>query len=161
MNIILKLLIIITRSNTVPKTSLLFFIQKAIVYCYTYGIMATGSNTEGQQFDVAPIESDYYKLLQVEKNASKADIKVAYHKMSRMYHPDKTQDSKTEEMMKRLNEAKSVLLDEVQRAEYDEKHEDGVICDPKGFLPTGRYGIFFQHIIHFILHKVYASQMFF
>ncbi|XP_019851006.1 PREDICTED: uncharacterized protein LOC109581386 [Amphimedon queenslandica] len=99
--------------------------------------MATNSSTEGQQFDVAPIESDYYKLLQVEKNASKADIKVAYHKMSRIYHPDKTQDSRTEEMMKRLNEAKSVLLDEVQRAEYDEKHEDGVICDPRGFLPTG------------------------
>uniref|UniRef100_A0A1X7SYZ7 J domain-containing protein n=1 Tax=Amphimedon queenslandica TaxID=400682 RepID=A0A1X7SYZ7_AMPQE len=108
--------------------------------------MATGySNTEGQQLlDVAPIESDYYKLLQVEKNASKAEIKVAYHKMSRMYHPDKTQDSKTEEMMKRLNEAKSVLLDEVQRAEYDEKHEDETIYDPKGFLPTGiRFSDFF------------------
>ena len=59
----------------------------------TNTVMATNSNTKGQQFDVAPIESDYYKLLQVEKNASKTDIKVAYHKMSRMYHPDKIQDS--------------------------------------------------------------------
>lgn len=102
--------------------------------------MATGyGNTGGQQqFDVPPIDSDYYKLLQVKRNASQADIKLAYHKMSRMYHPDKTQDSKTEEMMKRLNKAKSVLLDEVQRAEYDEKHEDEAICDPKGFLPTSK-----------------------
>ena len=114
--------------------------------------MATGSNTEGQQFDVAPIESDYYKLLQVEKDASKADIKVAYHKMSRMYHPDKTQDSRTEEMMKKLNEAKSVLLDEVQRAEYDEKHEDGALCDPKGFLPTGRHAKFTTNYPDYILH---------
>ena len=111
--------------------------------------MATGSNTEGQEFDVGPIESDYYKLLQVEKDAPKADIKVAYHKMSLMYHPDKTQDPRTEEMMKKLNEAKSVLLDEVQRAEYDEKHEDRALCDPKGFLPTGRHAKF---TTNYILH---------
>ena len=49
-------------------------------------------------------------------------------------------------MMKRLNEAKSVLLDEVPRAEYDEKHEDGAICDPRGFLPTGKHRIFFSII---------------
>uniref|UniRef100_A0A1X7UF52 J domain-containing protein n=1 Tax=Amphimedon queenslandica TaxID=400682 RepID=A0A1X7UF52_AMPQE len=81
--------------------------------------------------------TDYYDLLQVDKDASRADIKAAYHKMSRKYHPDKTLDSTTEEIMKKLNDAKTVLLDEVRRAEYDDRLEgDDTVTDPKGFYPV-------------------------
>lgn len=98
--------------------------------------MATGN--DGNQQESGTNLKDYYDLLQVDKDATHADIKAAYHKMSLKYHPDKTLDSSTEEIMKRLNDAKSVLLDEVRRAEYDEKIEgDETVCDPKGFLPPG------------------------
>ena len=104
-------------------------------------IMATPSGTDDHhQFNVPPIETDYYKLLQVERDASNAEIKSAYKKLSLQYHPDKTLDSETEGMMKQLNEAKSVLLDEGSRAEYDDKlEEEGAVPDPKGFLPTGKH----------------------
>lgn len=81
---------------------------------------------------------NYYDLLQVERNASEADIEMAYQKMSLMYHPDKTHDTNSEEVMKILNEAKAILLDEVRRLEYDDKLDGhGALCDPKGFLPNG------------------------
>ena len=123
--------------------------------------MATSSGTDDHQFNVPPIETDYYKLLQVGRDASSAEIKSAYKKLSLQYHPDKTLDSKTEGMMKQLNEAKSVLLDEGNRAEYDDKLEgEGATPDPKGFLPSGKCtkhhcSIYPQYI------QVYASQIFF
>ena len=101
--------------------------------------MATSSGTDDRHFNMPHIETDYYKLLQVGRDASSAEIKSAYKKLSLQYHPDKTLDSKTEGMMKKLNEAKSVLLDEGNRAEYDDKLEgEGATPNPKGFLPSGK-----------------------
>jgi len=61
---------------------------------------------------------DYYKTLGVEKNASKEEIKKAFHKMAHKHHPDKNNgdDSK----FKEANEAYQVLSDETKRSRYDQ-----------------------------------------
>ena len=53
---------------------------------------------------------NYYEILGVEKNASKEDIKRAYRKLAKQYHPDKNPgDKQAEEKFKEINEANEVL----------------------------------------------------
>jgi molecular chaperone DnaJ len=62
---------------------------------------------------------DYYKTLGVDKDASKEDIKAAYKKLAKRYHPDINKDSNATEKFKEINEAASVLSDDRKREEYD------------------------------------------
>jgi len=63
---------------------------------------------------------DYYKILGVSKDATKAQIKKAYHSLARKYHPDHNPDNKdAEEKFKELQEAHEVLSDEEKRKTYD------------------------------------------
>ncbi len=63
---------------------------------------------------------DYYKTLGVKKNAGADDIKKAYRKLARKYHPDVNQgDKAAEERFKEINEAYEVLSDEDKRGKYD------------------------------------------
>ena len=67
------------------------------------------------------LEKDFYKTLGVAKTAKPAEIKTAYRKLARKYHPDSNQgDAKAEERFKEISEAYSVLSDEKRRKEYDE-----------------------------------------
>jgi molecular chaperone DnaJ len=67
------------------------------------------------------IEKDYYKALGVPKDASPADIKKAYRKLARQFHPDANKgDTASEERFKEISEAYDVLSDETKRREYDE-----------------------------------------
>ena len=67
------------------------------------------------------LEKDYYKALGVAKTAKPAEIKTAYRKLARKFHPDSNQgDAKAEERFKEISEAYSVLSDEKRRKEYDE-----------------------------------------
>lgn len=61
--------------------------------------------------------ADYYKVLGVEKKASKDEIKKAFHKLAHKYHPDKPGGD--EKKFKEASEAYAVLGDEKKRAEYD------------------------------------------
>lgn len=64
---------------------------------------------------------DYYEVLGVDKKASQDEIKKAYRKLARKYHPDLNQgDKSAEQKFKEINEAYEVLGDEKKRAEYDQ-----------------------------------------
>ena len=63
---------------------------------------------------------DYYKILGVDKKASKAEIKKAYKRMARKYHPDVSKLANAEEKFKEVNEAYEVLKNDENRASYDQ-----------------------------------------
>ncbi|GIH70224.1 molecular chaperone DnaJ [Sphaerimonospora thailandensis] len=67
------------------------------------------------------LEKDYYAVLGVPKNATPEDIKKAYRKLARQYHPDANPGNKeAEEKFKGVSEAYDVLSDAKRRKEYDE-----------------------------------------
>jgi curved DNA-binding protein len=64
---------------------------------------------------------DYYKTLGVDRNASQEEIKKAFRKLARQYHPDMNQgDKRSEEKFKEINEANEVLSDPEKRQKYDQ-----------------------------------------
>ncbi|PPE06238.1 molecular chaperone DnaJ [Mesoplasma corruscae] len=65
-------------------------------------------------------KKDYYEVLQVSKNSDEKEIKSAYRKLAKQYHPDVNKQSNAEEKFKEINEAASVLLDSNKRAQYDQ-----------------------------------------
>lgn len=68
---------------------------------------------------------DYYKVLGVAKSASAAEIKKAYRKLARKYHPDlNPNDKEAEKKFKEINEANEVLNDPEKRAKYDQYGEN-------------------------------------
>ena len=67
------------------------------------------------------LEKDFYAILGVDKNASDAEIKKAYRKLARKYHPDANpNDAAAEQRFKEITEAHTVLSDPKQRQEYDQ-----------------------------------------
>ena len=67
------------------------------------------------------LTDDFYKALGVSEDASESDIKKAYRKLSRKYHPDLNPDDKqAEKKFKEISEAYDVLSDKKQREEYDQ-----------------------------------------
>ncbi|CAN0878368.1 Chaperone protein dnaJ A6, chloroplastic [Linum grandiflorum] len=71
-------------------------------------------------------DADYYSVLGVSKNAAKADIKSAYRKLARSYHPDVNKDPGAEQKFKEISNAYEVLSDDEKRSLYDRYGEAGV-----------------------------------
>ena len=63
---------------------------------------------------------DYYKILEIDRNSNKDQIKTAFRKLAHKYHPDKNQnDKESEAKFKEINEAYQVLSDDNKRSQYD------------------------------------------
>lgn len=81
---------------------------------------------------------NYYKILEVDKNASQTDLKKAYRSLSKKYHPDLNKNNKeSEAKFKEINEAYSILSNEKKRNEYDNPNPLGDMFNMGGFNPFG------------------------
>lgn len=78
---------------------------------------------------------DYYETLGVPRNASADEIKSAFRKLARQYHPDVSQEANAEERFKEINEAFAILSDPDKRAAYDRFGHAGV--QGQGGMPGG------------------------
>lgn len=68
---------------------------------------------------------DYYKILELDKSATEADIKKAYRRLARKYHPDvNPNDESAKKKFQQINEANEVLSDPANRKKYDQYGED-------------------------------------
>jgi curved DNA-binding protein len=68
---------------------------------------------------------DYYKILGIDKNATDKDIKSAYRKLARQYHPDlNPNDTEANKKFQQINEANEVLSDPEKRSKYDKHGEN-------------------------------------
>jgi len=82
---------------------------------------------------------DYYETLGVPKTASEEEIRTAFRKLARKYHPDVAKDKKTaEEKFKQINEAYEVLSDPEKRQKYDQLGANW--NQPGGFQPPPDWG---------------------
>lgn len=82
---------------------------------------------------------DYYEVLEVSRSASTEEIRRAYRRLARKYHPDVNKDPGAEERFKEINEAYEVLADDQRRAGYDRfgHAAAGMGGDPFGFGGAG------------------------
>jgi len=92
-------------------------------------------------------QEDYYKILEVDRNATPDEIKKSYRKLAMKFHPDKNKgDKAAEEKFKSISAAYNVLSDEKQKQIYDQYGEDGLNSmggDPMGGMDPNEF--FSQH----------------
>lgn len=77
-------------------------------------------------------EDDYYKVLELTRNATKKDVKKAFNKLSKKYHPDINKAPDAEKKFTQISEAYDVLIDEDKRRKYDRYGKEGLKETPGG-----------------------------
>lgn len=95
---------------------------------------------------------DYYSTLGVEPSAGEAELKTAYRRLARKYHPDVSKEAGAEERFKAINEAYEALRDPAKRKAYDQlrtrgyRPGDEVQPPPGGFSHGGNGGFDFEEV---------------
>ena len=90
---------------------------------------------------------DYYDVLGVEKSASAGDLKNAFRRLARKYHPDRSTEEDAEDRFKEIQEAYAVLSDEQKRAQYDRFGHNGPQGSPFGGFGGGGFNITLEDIL--------------
>ncbi|XP_071696687.1 chaperone protein dnaJ A6, chloroplastic-like isoform X2 [Rutidosis leptorrhynchoides] len=112
-----------TSSFALPCSS--FFSQASLHALYDTRSGGNSHHRRGSRLTVRA-ESDFYSILGVSKSASKADIKSAYRKLARSYHPDVNKEPGAEQKFKDISNAYEVLSDDEKRSIYDRYGEAGL-----------------------------------
>ncbi|XP_059216216.1 dnaJ protein homolog 1-like [Stomoxys calcitrans] len=99
---------------------------------------------------------DYYKILAIGRDASQDEIRKAYYKLAKKYHPDKNKAPKAEENFKVIGEAYAVLSDTKKRKIYDQNGEQ----DLKGTIPDP-FWIYDNFFFNVVLSAGVALAIFF
>ncbi|KAJ1982893.1 DnaJ-like protein [Dimargaris xerosporica] len=89
--------------------------------------------------DDSPLETEYYDLLQVDTQATAAQIKKQYYKLAMKYHPDKNPDETGQEMFKKISEAYQVLSDPTLRKRYNEFGTQKSVTPDGGFMDPSEF----------------------
>ncbi|XP_023745811.1 chaperone protein dnaJ A6, chloroplastic [Lactuca sativa] len=112
-----------TRAFASPCSS--FFSQGSMHAIYDASSFSNSRKRRGGRL-IVRAESDFYSILGVSKSASKADIKSAYRKLARSYHPDVNKEPGAEQKFKDISNAYEVLSDDDKRSIYDRYGEAGL-----------------------------------
>ncbi|QCD84684.1 chaperone protein dnaJ A6, chloroplastic-like isoform X1 [Vigna unguiculata] len=89
------------------------------------GAPQTFNHRKGSRL-IVRADADYYSVLGVSRNASKSEIKSAYRKLARNYHPDVNKDPGADQKFKEISNAYEVLSDDEKRSIYDRFGEAGL-----------------------------------
>ena len=90
---------------------------------------------------------DYYEVLGVERSASESDLKNAFRRLARKYHPDRSNEEDAEDRFKEIQEAYAVLSDQQKRGQYDRFGHDSPQGNPFGGFGGGGFNINLEDLL--------------
>ncbi|KAK4256679.1 hypothetical protein QN277_006370 [Acacia crassicarpa] len=114
-----------SRVSFIAAPSSSFFGCDSLHMLYGLGSSQTVNHRKGSRF-IVRADADYYSVLGVSRNASKSEIKSAYRKLARNYHPDVNKEPGAEQKFKEISNAYEVLSDDEKRSIYDRYGEAGL-----------------------------------
>ncbi|KAL1533656.1 Chaperone protein dnaJ A7A, chloroplastic [Salvia divinorum] len=114
-----------SRTRSLASQSSVFYSQESLNALFSSGSCNNPCQRRGARL-IVRAERDYYSVLGVSKNSSKSEIKSAYRKLARSYHPDVNKEAGAEDKFKEISNAYEILSDDEKRSIYDKYGEAGL-----------------------------------